>query len=71
MMTYKLEPGLRRITSPVIIILPDRTRKGYGSGTEACEDTFDHSYRVAEIKAVDGIIEIILANENDCRLYAA
>ena len=59
-MTYKLEPGMDRIVSSVIIILPDGKRKEYGSGAEACEDTFDHSYRVDEIHAVDNRIEIKL-----------
>ena len=59
-MTYKLEPGLNRIISPVVIILPDGEKREYGSGVEACEDSFDHSYRVEEIRAVDGVIEIKL-----------
>ena len=59
-MTYKLEPGLSRIISPVVVIVPDGDRKEYDSGAEACEDFFDHSYRVDKIRAVDNKIEIIL-----------
>lgn len=57
-MAYKLKPGLNRIVSPVIIILPDGKRIEYSSGTEACKGSFNHSYRVDEIRAMDSSIEI-------------
>lgn len=63
-MTYKLEPGLRRIVSPVVIILPDGSRKKYDNGAQVCEDVFVRYYRVDEIRAVNGdgigLIEIKL-----------
>ena len=66
-MTYKLEPGLNRIVSPVVVIPPDGIKREYNSGAEACEDTFNHCYRVNEIRAVDDHIEIklILSNTPD------
>lgn len=60
-MTYKLEPGLSRIVSPVVVVLPDGDKKEYGSGADACADTFNYSYRVDEIQAVDNVIEIKLS----------
>ncbi len=56
-MTYKLEPRLSCIVSPMV----DGERREYSSGVEACEDAFDHSYRVEEIQAVDGVIYIYLS----------
>lgn len=60
-MAYKLDPGLSRIMSPVSLLFPDGEKRDYRNGSEACEDTFDHSYRVDEIRAVDNVIEIALS----------
>ena len=49
-MTYKLEPGLSRITSPVRLIFPERTEE-YENGTEACDAEFDKKWRVVELRA--------------------
>lgn len=61
MITYKLEPIVSKIVSPVAFILPDGERKEYSSGTEACEDKFDHKYVVERIQALEGSIEIELS----------
>ena len=58
-MTYKLEPGLSQITSPVVLIFPDHT-ESYASGAEACRAVFDRKWRVTEIRAVEGTVEIKL-----------
>lgn len=60
-MTYKLEPGLSRITSPVSFLLPDGKRIEYCSGAEACEVVFEHKYVVESMRAVNSSIEIILS----------
>ena len=46
-MTYKLEPRLSRITSPVVLILAEGKR-WYENGMAAIEDAFDKKYRVVE-----------------------
>ena len=56
-MTYKLEPGLSRITSPIKLIFPDHT-ESYSSGAEVCRAVFDHKYVVREIRAAGDTIEI-------------
>ena len=59
-MTYKLEPGLSRITSPIVLIFPDGHREEYSSGTDVVEAVFDCRYRVSEIRAVENTVEIVL-----------
>ena len=59
-MTYKLEPGLSRITSPIVLIFPNHTSQRYESGERACEAVFDHRYRVVEMRAAGDMIEIRL-----------
>lgn len=57
-MTYKLEPGLGRIMSPILLRFPDGAKKEYKSGKELCEMAFDRNYRVTESRAVGDRIEI-------------
>jgi hypothetical protein len=59
-MTYKLNPELRLITSPVTLIFPGGVRHEYRSGASVAEQVFNERYRVTEIRAVDGEIEIRL-----------
>ena len=59
-MTYKLEPGLGRITSPVRLVFPDGREKMFKSGMAATEAGFDRKLRIVEIKARDGIIEVVV-----------
>ena len=57
-MTYKLEPGLGRIMSPITLLFPTGAKKEYKSGKELCEMAFDRKYRVTEIRVVGDRIEI-------------
>ena len=59
-MTYKLEPGLSRIISPIKLHLPGGEIKEFENGTEACRAVFDHRYVVRKIRAVEGTVEIKL-----------
>ena len=59
-MTYKLEPGLSRITSPIKLHLPGREIKEFENGAAICSDVFDHRYVVVEIRAAGDTIEIRL-----------
>ena len=59
-MTYKLEPGLSRIMSPITLLFPTGLKKEYQSGKEVCEMAFDRNYRVTEIWAAGDRIEIKL-----------
>lgn len=59
-MTYRLEPGLSRITSPVLLIFPDGAEKRYKSGEELCSAVFDRRWKVTEIRARDDEIELLV-----------
>lgn len=65
-MTYKLEPGLSRITSPVRLIFPAEGKNGdsrqeeYENGLAATETEFDKKWRVVELRADGGVIEVVL-----------
>ena len=59
-MTYKLNPELRLITSPVVLIFPGGARHEYKSGAAVAEKTFNEKYRIVKIRAVESVIEIEL-----------
>lgn len=57
-MTYRLEPGLARILSPITLHFPDHTTCRFSSGEELTGTVFDKRYRVVEMRAVDNTVEI-------------
>ena len=57
-MTYKLNPSIARITSPLILTLPDGSKREYENGEQAAEAVFDRHYVIDEISAVDSRIVI-------------
>ena len=59
-MTYKLNPEIRKITSPVELIFPDGEKRLFENGADVCSDVFEDRYVVKEIKAVDATVEIYL-----------
>lgn len=59
-MTYKLNPELRLITSPVVLLFPGGARHSYKSDAAVADQTFNERYRVTEIRAVESVIEISL-----------
>lgn len=59
-MTYKLNPAIEKITSPVSLLLPDGTRQDYKSGKLVCEAVYDQRYTVKEIRAVENTVELTL-----------
>lgn len=59
-MTYKIEPGLGRIMSPILLCFPDGHTANYSSGEEVCRAVYDRKYRVVEIRAVENAVEIRL-----------
>ena len=63
-MTYKLNPIIEKIESPVVIHLPNGEQKKYSSGSAACKDSFDKNYQIKAIRA-DGSTVIIEMVEND------
>ena len=59
-MTYKLNPAIAKITSPVTLIFPGGARHSYTSGAAVAEKTFNERYRVTEIRAAGDVVEIRL-----------
>lgn len=57
-MTYKLEPGLGRIMSPILLRFPDGHTASFSSGEEACRAVYDRKYRVVEMRAVENMVEV-------------
>ena len=59
-MTYKLNPAIAKITSPVTLIFPNGARHSYTSGAAVADKTFNEKYRVTEIRAAGDVVEIRL-----------
>ena len=62
-MTYKLNPEIGKIQSPVILIFPNGQRAEYASGAAVVEDTFDQMFVVEAVRAVMNTVEIKLAGQ--------
>ncbi len=59
-MTYKLEPSLEKIISPVILLFPDGIRKEYPDGESVRKQVFNVKYLVDSIRATGNAAEVIL-----------
>jgi len=59
-MTYKLNPAIAKISSPVTLFFPSGVRHEYSSGTAVAEQAFNERYRVTEIRATGDVVEINL-----------
>lgn len=62
-MTYKLNPEIRKIISPIVLIFPDGTKRQYESGKDAVDAVFDHKYTISTLCAVNDIIELKLVEQ--------
>ena len=60
-MTYKLNPEIGKISSPIKLFLPDGRELMFSSGAEAMEAVFEKQLVVDEIAAVDSVVEIRLS----------
>ena len=59
-MTYKLNPSMEKIQSPVVLILTDRERREYINGVAVCEAVFDQRLLIDSLRAVENTVEIKL-----------
>lgn len=59
-MTYKLNPALNKIQSPVVLIFPEGNRQKYSNGAAVTDMAFDKKYLVASMIAINSSIEITL-----------
>ena len=66
-MTYKLEPFVKHIITPIVLRFPDGNSKQYRNGAELSELNFSKPYRVKALEALTASenneveIEIILS----------
>ena len=59
-MTYKLDPLLEKIESPIAIILPNEKKIEYASGIQVCAETFGIKFGIKKITAESGRVVIEL-----------
>lgn len=62
-MTYRIEQWVRKITSPVMVRIGDENIK-MADGKQLAERSFDRSYLISEVSALDDMILIVLV-ENE------
>ena len=63
-MTYKLNPEIGKIESPVILCLPSGERRRYRNGMEVTEAVFDHKYLIESLRAVGDVVEVVLSEQD-------
>jgi len=61
--TYKLNPEIRKILSPILLIFPDGTKQQYESGKAAVDAVFDHKYLISTLRAINDAIELKLVEQ--------
>lgn len=64
-MTYKLNPIIEKIISPVRIVLPDESVREYNSGADALTDTFDKNLIISSISAENASVVIKMIENNN------
>ena len=62
-MTYKLNPEIRKILSPFVLIFPDGMKQQYASGKAAADAVFDHKYVISALLAKNDDIELKLVEQ--------
>ena len=63
-MTYKLNPELRKIQSPVVLVIDD-TETEYPNGESLMDLVFEKRYSVEHMSARDNMIVILLQERSD------
>lgn len=64
-MTYKINPIIERIQSPVGLLLPGSVQRSYESGSAACADSFERNLITGKIKAEGSTVVIeMVENQN-------
>ena len=65
-MTYKLNPEIGKIRSPIKLFLPDGREMAFSSGVEAVEAVFEKQLIVESLEAVDSVVEIRVVESQGC-----
>ena len=66
-MTYKLNPIIEKIASPVKLILAGDEERNYGSGTDASNDSFEKNLIIDKIRAEGGVVVVELIDNMSAR----
>ncbi len=61
-MTYRLDPVVKLIASPIIVAFPNSTTHKYSSGEEVAQAVFDKLYKIRKITA-DGSLVVLELEE--------
>ncbi len=59
-MTYKLNPEIEKIRSPVVIVFEDGRKREFKDGKSAASAIFEKHYIVTCIKAINDIVELTI-----------
>jgi len=62
-LTYKLDVVLKKITSPVVLVIGDVTME-YPDGKTAYEQSYDKSYTISEICTKDNKVCVVLTERD-------
>ena len=63
-MTYKIEPFIEKIKSPVVLVIGE-DRREFEDGDAACRAVFDRKWKVAKIAAIENKIEVSLEESDE------
>lgn len=63
-MTYKIDPIVTRISSPITLVMPNGDKKRFESGQSASIVVFEQRYVIDKIIAKDNEISIYLKEIN-------
>ena len=64
-MTYKLNPAIGKIESPVILCLPSGEKREYQNGAAVVEDVFDRRFLIESLRAVGDTVEVVLSENTE------
>lgn len=57
-MTYKINPEVEKILSPIVLVFEDRPSMKFTDGKELAAAVFDKHYNIVSYEVVDGWLEI-------------
>lgn len=66
--TYKLDRIIRKISAPVILNFPDKSRLLYQNGEKAANSDFEKKYLIDEIFTDNGRVEIRLKEAEEVNI---
>ena len=68
MLTYKLNPELKIIVSPVVLVCPGNERMRFANGEQAAAATFDRRLLIDTISAEGGTVVLTLKEQEPTNL---